>query len=74
MFDDRVVEAAQLGVKYDLLSEKERQELESLRRMRDAILDLDEWHLSSPAFDDGYNRCLEDVRQIVLGDSPGEGS
>lgn len=73
MIDDRLVEAAQLGVRYDLLSGKERQELEALRAMREAILDLDEWNISSPAFDAGYNRCLEDVRRIVSDHSPIEG-
>lgn len=73
MIDDRLVEAAQLGVRYDLLSGKERQELEALRAMREAILDLDEWNISSPAFDDGYNSCRTAVRRIVSDHSPGEG-
>ena len=64
MFDDRVVEAAQLGVN-NPINDLERQELEELRRMREAILDLDEWNLSSPAFDDGYNYCRQVVQMIA---------
>jgi hypothetical protein len=74
MIDDRLVEAAQLGVRYDLLSGKERQELEALRRMRKAILGLADWSSSSLIFGFGYNRCREDVRQIVFDHSPVEGA